>query len=174
MILFLIICCLIPLSRIFNLRPTLGAQSHWAVGFFSLPHLLWHENLVFMVSFEGPVTFIPVAECLALKMSLPDLTTFVMSLSGFETPIYAWKAISPLLIHPQSVFSTKLSIYSKYLLFTYSSSHQSIVGIPDIVVDDYGLSGWGHGMHWGPSILQRQKNIKYLLLWYKNCIESNS
>ena len=45
-------------------------------GFFSVLHLLWHETFVYNVHYLGPVTLTPVAERLAVELSLPVLTTY--------------------------------------------------------------------------------------------------
>ena len=46
-------------------------------GQFSVPHLLWHETSVYNGYLRGPVTFTPIAERLAVEVSLPVLTTYV-------------------------------------------------------------------------------------------------
>ena len=46
--------------------------------FFSMPHLLWHPGAhVYNGYLRGPVTLIPIAECLAVELSLPVFTTWV-------------------------------------------------------------------------------------------------
>ena len=40
-------------------------------GFFSVPHLLWHEASVFNCHLRGPVKLTPIAERLALELPLP-------------------------------------------------------------------------------------------------------
>ena len=45
------------------------------LGFFSVPHLLWHRASVFNGHFRGPVTLTLHAERLAVELSLSDLTT---------------------------------------------------------------------------------------------------
>ena len=44
-------------------------------GFFSVPHLLWHGASVYNGHLRGPVTLIPIAESLAVELSLSLFTT---------------------------------------------------------------------------------------------------
>ena len=56
----------------------------WSIeqwGFFRMPHLLWHGVSVYIGHLRRPVTFTPIAERLALKLSLP-----VWLWVGFEHP----------------------------------------------------------------------------------------
>ena len=54
----------------------LSTHGHWAVwGSFSVPHLRWHGASVYNGRLRGPVTFAPVAERLAVELSLPVFTT---------------------------------------------------------------------------------------------------
>ena len=46
-------------------------------GFFSVPHLRWHGPTLYSCHFRGPVTLTPVAERLAVELSLPVLTSKV-------------------------------------------------------------------------------------------------
>ena len=52
----------------------LVAIEQW--GFFSVPHLLWHGASVYMYNghLRGPVTLAPIAERLAVELSLPVFT----------------------------------------------------------------------------------------------------
>ena len=49
------------------------ATEQW--GFFSVPHSLWHGASVYIVHLRGPMTLTPIAERLAVELSLPVLTT---------------------------------------------------------------------------------------------------
>ena len=60
-----------------KLWPTLGSHGHWAVRFFSVPHLLWHGVSVYNGHFRRTVTLTSFSERLAVKLSLPVLTTLV-------------------------------------------------------------------------------------------------
>ena len=60
---------------------------HWAVRFFSLPHLLWQEASVFNGHLRGHVTLTPVAELLAMELSLPNFTSGLSRL-GSEHPTF--------------------------------------------------------------------------------------
>ena len=46
-------------------------------GFFSVPHLMWHGPTLYSCHFRGPVALTPVAERLAVELSLPVLTSKV-------------------------------------------------------------------------------------------------
>ena len=58
-----------------DLSSALNAIEQW--GFFTMPHLLWHGPTVYNGHLRGPVTLTPVAERLALELSLPVFTTQV-------------------------------------------------------------------------------------------------
>ena len=45
-------------------------------GFFSVPHLLWHRASVYNGHLRGPVTLTPIAEGLAVELSLHVFTTW--------------------------------------------------------------------------------------------------
>ena len=79
MVLFVCLWILVPLKNFslilrrhlylwrtanFNLCSALMAIEQW--GFFSMPHLTWHGASMY----NGPVTFTPIAEPLAVKLSL--------------------------------------------------------------------------------------------------------
>ena len=51
----------------------LMALEQW--GFFSMPHLLWHGTFVCNDHLREPVTLTPIAEHLAVELSLPIFTT---------------------------------------------------------------------------------------------------
>ena len=53
----------------------LMAIEQW--GFFSGRHLLWQGASVYNGHLRGPVTHTPIAECLAVELTLPVLTTLV-------------------------------------------------------------------------------------------------
>ena len=57
----------------FDLCSALMVIEQW--GFFSVPHLLWHGASVNNGHLRGPVTLTPIAERLAVELSLPVLTT---------------------------------------------------------------------------------------------------
>ena len=54
--------------------PMLGTHGHW---FFSVQHLLWHGASVCNGHLRGLVTLTPIAELLAVELSLPVFTTKV-------------------------------------------------------------------------------------------------
>ena len=57
----------------FDLCSVLMAIEQW--GFFSVSHLLWHGPSLYNGHLQGPVTLTPVAERLAVVLSLPVFTT---------------------------------------------------------------------------------------------------
>ena len=57
----------------FDLYSALMAIEQW--GFFSVPHLLWHGASIYNGHLRGPVTLTPVAERLAVELSLTVFTT---------------------------------------------------------------------------------------------------
>ena len=57
----------------FYICSALMAIEQW--GLFSVPHLLWHGASVYNGHLRGPVTLTPIAERLAVELSLPVLTT---------------------------------------------------------------------------------------------------
>ena len=78
----------------FDLCSALMAIEQW--GCFSVPYLLWHGESVYNGPLRGPVTLKPIAERLAVKLSLPIFTTFVF-LSWIRTPnLPHGKRINPL------------------------------------------------------------------------------
>ena len=55
-----------------------SALMHMAIeqwGFISVPHLLWHGASVYNGHLRGPMTLTPIAERLAVELSLPVFTT---------------------------------------------------------------------------------------------------
>ena len=62
----------------------LMAYKQW--GFFSVPHLLWHGASVYNGYLRGPMTLTPIAERLAVELSLPVFTT--LSRLGFGHPTF--------------------------------------------------------------------------------------
>ena len=62
--------------------PMLGIHGYWAVMVLNVPHLLRHGPTVY--NLRGPVTLTPVAERLAVSLSLPVFTTVA---TGDRTPI---------------------------------------------------------------------------------------
>ena len=61
-------------ATIFYLYSALKTIEQW--GFFNEPHLLWHKPTLYNGHPRGPVTLIPVAEPLAVELSLPVLKNF--------------------------------------------------------------------------------------------------
>ena len=59
----------------FYLDSALMAIEQW--GFFSVLHLLWHGASIYNGHLWGPVTLTPIAERLAVELSLPVFTTKV-------------------------------------------------------------------------------------------------
>ena len=59
----------------FDLCSALMAIDQWVV--FNVPHLLWHGPTLYNGHLRGPVTLTPVAERLAVELSLPVFTTQV-------------------------------------------------------------------------------------------------
>ena len=59
----------------FDLCSALMAIKQW--GHFSVPQLLWHETSVYNGHLRGPITLTPIAERLAVGLSLPVFTTVV-------------------------------------------------------------------------------------------------
>ena len=57
----------------FDLCSALMAIEQW--GFFNVPHLLQHGPTVYNGHHHGPVTLTPIAERLAVELSLPVFTT---------------------------------------------------------------------------------------------------
>ena len=64
-----------PLPVKFDLCSALMAIDQW--GFFSVSHLLWHGAYVYNGHLRGPVKLTPIAERLAVELSLPVFTTKV-------------------------------------------------------------------------------------------------
>ena len=62
-------------------------------GFFNVAHLLWHGPTLYNGHLRGPVTLTPVAERLAVELSLPVLKTKVCPNRGSNTnlPHAGWK-----------------------------------------------------------------------------------
>ena len=67
----------------FDLCSALMAIEQW--GFLSVPHLLWHGASVYNGHLRGPVTLTPIAERLAVELSLPVFTTKVCRGNRYET-----------------------------------------------------------------------------------------
>ena len=69
-------------------------------GFFSVPHLLRHVASVYTGHLWGPITLTPIAERLAMELSLPAFTTGLLQL-GFTHPIFSLggKCSNPLRYH---------------------------------------------------------------------------
>ena len=69
--------------RNFDLRSALKAIEQW--GFFSMPHLVWHEASVYNGHLWEPVTLTPNAEQLSGELWLPDRPNDLgLSRLGFE------------------------------------------------------------------------------------------
>ena len=59
----------------FDLISVLMVIEQW--GFFNVPHLLWHKPTLYNCHLRGPVTLTPVAERLAVELSLPVFNSSV-------------------------------------------------------------------------------------------------
>ena len=63
--------------------PMLGTHGHlW-------PQRLWHGAYIYNGNFRGPLTLTPIAEHLAVELSLPVFTTYVWL--GFEHPTFHFR-----------------------------------------------------------------------------------
>ena len=67
----------------FDLCSALMAIVQW--GFFSVPHLLWHGASVYNGHLRWPMILTPIAERLAVELSLPVFTTWSVA-AGMRTP----------------------------------------------------------------------------------------
>ena len=101
-------------------------SAHMAIeqwGFFSVPQLLWHGASVYNDHFRELMTLTPVAEVLAVELSLPVLMTG-LSRTGFKHPTFhMWGDCATavgnlvnklLLIFPFTIFCFS---FTMYLLF---------------------------------------------------------
>ena len=65
----------------FQISTYMYARHSWSVStegsLISVPHLLWHRTSIYNGHLQGPVTPTPVAEHLAVEMSLPVSMTMV-------------------------------------------------------------------------------------------------
>ena len=62
-------------------------SAHMAIeqwGFFNVPHLLWYGASVYNGHLRGPVTLTPIAEHLAMQLSLPVFNDLGLWRLGFE------------------------------------------------------------------------------------------
>ena len=66
--------------------PMLGTHGHWAGGFFSVPHLMWHGSSVYNGHFWGLVTLTPIAERLAVELLLYVWLWLRSVAAGIGTP----------------------------------------------------------------------------------------
>ena len=57
----------------FDLCSALMAIEQW--GFFNMPNILWHKAFVYNSHLRDPVTLTPIADRLAVELSLPVFTT---------------------------------------------------------------------------------------------------
>ena len=64
--------------------PNIGPHGHWAVRFFSMPHLLWHGSTFYNGHIWGPVTLTPIVELLVVEMSLPVFKRLGSIMTGIE------------------------------------------------------------------------------------------
>ena len=67
----------------FDLCSVLMAIEQW--GFFRVPHLLWHSASVYNGHLRGPVTLAPIAELLAMELSLPVFTSTTKVCRGWDS-----------------------------------------------------------------------------------------
>ena len=72
-------------------------------GFFSMPHLHLYETSVYRGHLRGPVSLAPVAELLAVELSLTDLTS---AKAGIRTPNIPHVCLS-IYMYTHIVYSTK-------------------------------------------------------------------
>ena len=70
----------------FDLYSALIAFEEW--GFFSVSHLLWHVASVYYGHHRGPMTITAVAECLAVELSLPSISKWMVSLVKYMHELY--------------------------------------------------------------------------------------
>ena len=75
----------LPVKAANDLCSALMVNKHW--GFFSVPHLLWHRTSIYNGHLRGPVTLTPIAERLAVELSLTCVKYLSLSRLGFEHPI---------------------------------------------------------------------------------------
>ena len=61
-------------------------------GFFSVPHLLWHGASYYNCYLRGSVTLTPIAECLAVELSLPVFKSKVSRGLDSKTKLSACEA----------------------------------------------------------------------------------
>ena len=66
----------------FDLCSALMAIEQW--GFFNVPHQLWYGASVYNGHLRGPVTLTPIAEHLAMQLSLPVFNDLGLWRLGFE------------------------------------------------------------------------------------------
>ena len=61
----------------FKFWPMVGTHGYWTGRVFSVPHLLWRGESVYNGHLRGSVTLTPIAERLAVELSLPVFTKYV-------------------------------------------------------------------------------------------------
>ena len=89
----------------FDLSSALMTIEKW--GFFEVPHLLWHGSTLYNSHLRGPVTLTPVAELLAVELSLPVFTTSGLSRAVIEprSPACEANALPLHLLHYEDLFT---------------------------------------------------------------------
>ena len=70
----------------YDLYSALMAIEQW--GFLSVPHLLWHRASVCNGHLRGSMTLTPIAEPLAMELSLPVFNDLSQSRLGFKHPTF--------------------------------------------------------------------------------------
>ena len=106
-------------------------SAHMAIeqwGFFSVPQLLWHGASVYNDHLRELVTLTPVAEVLAVELSLPVLMTG-LSRTGFKHPTFRmWGERSNRLRH-RSVGNlvNKLLLIFPFTIFCFSLTMYFVV-----------------------------------------------
>ena len=74
----------------FKFGHILGTHGHSQWEFFNVPHLLWHKLIVYNGHIRGPVTLTPVAERLAVELSLGTCfndVTAAVKYEKFRVPV---------------------------------------------------------------------------------------
>ena len=107
-----------PLSvKAANVDLCLALMSIELWGFFSVPRLLWHETSDLNGHLRGPVTLTPIAERLAMELSLLAFYDLCLSWLGFEHPTFHLRGVNSL-THCATVaviLSTFLMLWSWFL-----------------------------------------------------------
>ena len=126
------------------------------LGFFSVPHLLWHGASVYNGYLRGPVTLTPIADRLAVELSLPVLRG--LSRLGFEHSTFRLRAYA--LTHCATAaiktFSYMFIYYYKIILFILYTFNINCNTQFDWLKKLYNLFNW---------CFLRHKKITYQSSW---------